>query len=296
MSAGHMLMRLRLVVLLALLAGPVGAEPAGCPALADTLQAVTGYRVTAPVAGPEGGWCVFDRAVLRAEGAVSVAAERLRLRGGATDGAVTVLEVEAGGLKIAPGLGQRDRDAVLQETLRLQTFDLSFALHAGSGELVLKGGRLRLSGGTELAVEADIAGAGLDASAMLTGRLTRLDLDWRNDGKLLRPVMQAWGEGLVDGAEGGAAVDAARLAVQHIVRNLPASLFPGDGQEVLDTTLEALPQGRGRLRLEFRAPEGIGAAQVAIAAFSGDPLGPEALARLFGGAQVVVDWQPGIAP
>ena len=65
MSAGPMQMRLRLVVLSALLAGPVAAEPAGCPALADTLQAVTGYRVTAPVAGPESGWCVFDRAVLR---------------------------------------------------------------------------------------------------------------------------------------------------------------------------------------------------------------------------------------
>jgi hypothetical protein len=57
-----------------------------------------------------------------------------------------------------------------------------------------------------------------------------------------------------------------------------------------------MPQGRGRLRVEFRATEGIGAAQIGIAALSDDPLGPVALARLFQGARVTVDWQPGIAP
>ena len=79
-------MRRRLALLLALLAGPVAAEPAGCPELAATLERVTGYRVTAPPAGPEAGWCVFDGAVLHASGAPDLAADRLRLRGETVEG------------------------------------------------------------------------------------------------------------------------------------------------------------------------------------------------------------------
>lgn len=283
-------------VLAIALAGPVAAEPALCPDLARAREAVTGYRVEAPVAGLDAGWCVFDRAVLRAEGGVELAATRLRLRGEAAAGAVTVLALDAGGVRVSSGLGGRDLDAVLRETLRLQTAELTFVLTTGPTGLALRDGRLRLSGGTELALDADLADAGLSAGSLVLGRLTRLDLDWRNDGRLQRPVMESWGEGLVDGAFGSKAVDATRLALQHIVQNLPETVFQGDGHDRLKSALAALPQGRGRLRVQFRSPEGIGAAQVAVAALSGDPLGPEALARLFAGAQVAVDWQPGLAP
>lgn len=289
-------MRLRLLFLLALLAGPVAAEPAGCPELVASLKGLTGYAVTAPPAGPEGGWCVLDRAVLKAEGAPDLAVERLRLRGERTEGALVSLGLEAGGVRVAPGFGQRDMDPVLRETLRLQTAEVTASATMGPEGLALRDVRLRLSGGTEVKVEADIAGAGLSAGALVLGRLTRLDLDWRNDGKLLRPAMQAWGEGLVDGATGEAGIGAARLALQHIVQNLPDALFQDDGKDRLDQVIAAMPQGRGRLWLEFRSANGIGAADMAVAALSGDPLAPEALARLFGGATLNLDWQPGIAP
>ena len=289
-------MRLRLVVLLALLAGPVAAEPAACPEVTAVLEGLTGYAVTAPPSGSEDGWCVLDRAVLKAEGAPDLAVDRLRLRGETAEGALVALALEAGGVRVAPGLGQRDMDPVLRETLRLQTAEVAFGATVGPEGLVLRDVRLRLSGGTEVKVEADIAGAGLSAGSLVLGRLTRLDLDWRNDGKLLRPVMQAWGDGLVDGATGEAGIGAARIALRQLAGNLPGAMFPGEGLDRLEAMLDAMPQGRGRLRLEFRSAEGIGAAKVGVAALSDDPLGPTALARLFGGAQVTVDWQPGIAP
>ena len=287
---------LRKIGLLGLLAGPVAAEPAGCPELAAALEGLTGYQVTAPPAGPEGGWCVFDRAVLKAEGGPDLAAERLRLRGELADGALVELAVEADGVRLAPGLGQRDLDPVLRETLRFQTAEVAFVVTVSPEGLALRGGVVRLSGGTEVKVEADLAGAGLSAGSLLPGRLTWARLDWRNDGKLLRPVTERWGESLVNGALGGKAVDAARVALQHMVLNLPPSLLPEDGKDRLQDVLDAVPQGRGRLVLEFRSAEGIGAAQVAVAVLSGDPLGPEALARLFAGAELAVDWQPGLVP
>lgn len=286
----------RKIGLLALLAGPVAAEPADCPRLAAALSEVSGYQVTAPPAGPEGGWCVFDWALLTSDTGPDIAADRLRLRGEMAEGALVDLTLEAGGVRIAPGLGQRDLDPVLRETFRLQTAEISGALAGGPEGLTLRGGWLRLSGGTELSVEADVAGAGLSAGSLVLGRLTWARLDWRNDGRLLRPVMESWGERLVDGSGGGKAVDAARMALQHVVMNLPDSLLPGDTRDRLEDVLDALPQGRGRLVLEFRSDAGIGAAQVGMAVLSGDPLAPEALARLFAGATVTVDWQPGLAP
>lgn len=282
--------------LLVLLAGPVAAGPAECPQLSAALTGLTGYMVTAPVAGSEDGWCVFDRAVLKAEGAPDLAVDRLRLQGEAVDGALVALDLEAGGLRLAPGLGSRDMDPVLRETLRLQTAEVTAVARVGPEGLALRDARVRLSGGTEVRIEADIAGAGLQPGALILGRVTRLDLDWRNDGKLLRPAMQAWGAQLVDGALGEARVDAARLAVRHLVQNLPEAMFQGDGLDRMEAVIDALPQGRGWLRLEFRAPDGIGMAEVGIAALSDDPLGPQTLARLFRGSDLTVDWQPGIGP
>lgn len=283
-------------MLVALLAGPAAAEPADCAALVAAFEGLTGYAVTAPPSGAEAGWCVLDRATLRAEGAPALGAERLRLQGETSEGALVTLALDAGGVRLAPGLGQRDMDPVLRETLRLQTADVRAVATVGPEGMVLRDARLRLSGGTDVRIEAEIAGAGLQPGALLVGRLTLARFDWRNDGKLLRPAMQAWGEGLADGAAGEAGVDVARVALRHLVQNLPDAMFEDDGQDRLEAMIDALPQGRGWLRLEFRAPEGIGMAAVGIAALSDDPLGPTALARLFQGAEVTVDWQPGIAP
>ena len=278
------------------LAGPVAAEPAECRRLAVVLAGLTGYAVTAPPAGAEDGWCVLDRGVLKAQGAPDLAVERLRLQGEWVEGVLVALVLEAGGLRLAPGLPQSDLDPVLRETLRLQTAEVTATVRVGPEGLALRDARLRLTGGAEVKVEVDIGGAGFAARSLLAGRLTFARIDWRNDGKFLRPAMQAWGEDLVDGATGEAWLGSAQLALRQLAGNLPVSLFPGDGLDRLNAVIDALPQGRGRLVLEFRSPEGIGMAEVGIAALSGDPLGPEALARLFAGAEVMLDWQPGLAP
>jgi hypothetical protein len=67
------------------------------------------------------------------------------------------------------------------------------------------------------------------------------------------------------------------------------------GRKALAQVIDALPQGRGRLILEVRSQSGIGAAELAVAAFADDPLGPGALGRLFTGAELAVGWQPGLA-
>jgi hypothetical protein len=288
-------MRRRLALLLALLAGPVAAEPAGCPELAATLERVTGYRVTAPPAGPEAGWCVFDGAVLHASGAPDLAADRLRLRGETAEGVLVELALEGGGARLAPGLGQRDLDPVLRETLRLQTAEVALVATAGPDGLALRGGRLRLSGGTELEIEADLAGAGLSSGSLLLGRLTWARLDWRNDGKLFRPALEAAGQGLEPGASGLKAVDASRAFLRGVLAALPEAMVGETGRKALAQVIDALPQGRGRLILEVRSQSGIGAAELAVAAFADDPLGPGALGRLFAGAELAVDWQPGLA-
>lgn len=288
-------MHLRIGFLLALVAGPAVAEPAGCPALLAAVEAVTAYQVTAPPAGLDGGWCVFDRAMLKAEGAPDLAADRLRLRGDLADGAVVTLALLAGGVRVAPGLGQRDMDPVLRETLRLQTAEMSFVALAGPDGLALQDGEVRLSGGTELKVEADLAGAGLTPGSLVLGRLVRLELDWRNDGKLFRPALQAVGERLGPGASGLKAVDAARTAMHDLVAALPSGLAGDKDRTALAQVIDALPQGRGRLVLAFRSDGGIGAAQLALAAFADDPTGPASLARVFAGASLDVDWKPGLA-
>ncbi|HLQ18229.1 MAG TPA: hypothetical protein VK146_04550 [Tabrizicola sp.] len=283
-------------LLLTLLAGPVAAEPADCPALVHVLEGLSGYAISAPPAGSEDGWCVFDRAVLKAAGAPDLAVERFRLRGEGAEDVISELAVEAGGVRLAPGLGQREMDPILRETLRLQTAQVALVIGSGPQGLTLRNGRLQLTGGTELRVEADIAGAGLKAGSLLVGRLTWAKLDWRNDGKLLRPALEAVGQGLLPGATGPKAIDAARSALRVIVDALPETLVGEEGRRDLAQLIDALPQGRGRLVLEFRSDSGIGAAQMALAAFADDPAGAEALARLFADATLEVDWVPGLAP
>lgn len=284
------------LALLALVAGPVTAEPAGCRDLVAAFEGLTGYRVSAPPAGPENGWCVLDRAMLKAEGAPDLAAERLRLRGETAEGALVLVALEAGGVRVAPGLGQREMDPVLREMLRLQTAEVAATATVGPEGLALRVARLRLSGGTELVVEADVAGAALSSGALLVGRLTSARIDWRNDGKLTRLALEAAGARLEPGADGPAAIDAARAGMRAVLDAVPETAVGEAGREELVQLIDALPQGRGRLVVELRSDSGIGAADLGLAALAKEPWGPKALGRLFAGVVVTVDWTPGLAP
>ncbi len=288
--------------LLLSLATPLGAEPvaADCAALKAALETFSGYDLTLPPAGPQDGWCVLDGAALRSDvaGRPDLTADRLRLRG-SIDGATLVgVEVDMSGLRAGFKAGDAVVDDRLRGLVRLQTADLrlSAGVDPATGLMSLRDGVLALSGGTEVTFAATGTAAALSGAALLSGRLTALDLSWRNDGRLLRPVMEMLGEGLVDGAQGGAAVDAARLSLRQFTENLPAAALVDDSGDELGQWVAALPQGRGRLMLSLVAADGIGAAQLLMAGLKDDPLGPEALAQLLSGAQVSASWTPGLAP
>jgi hypothetical protein len=164
-----------------------------------------------------------------------------------------------------------------------------------TGILSLSDFQLDLSGGTRLRLAADLHSAGLSAGALAAGALTRADLEWRNDGKLLRPVLELAGEEMTE-EKGEAAIGAARTALSGIVAALPAAALDEDSREALQAMVAALPQGRGKLTLSFASEDGVGAARVAVAALAGDPLSAKALAALFEGATITANWQPGLAP
>jgi hypothetical protein len=93
---------------------------------------------------------------------------------------------------------------------------------------------------------------------------------------------------------GGAAVDVACEALRDLAENLPAGALVGDTPDEVKKLVEALPQGRGRLDLDFRPEVGIGAGRLAIVALSDEPTGPAALGRLFADTSLRIDWQPGL--
>jgi hypothetical protein len=299
MSVGHMLMRLRLGVLLGLLAGPVSGQTAAtCEMLVGALRDLSGLDLSAPPAPDVEGWCVLDGARLAGEGAPRITVQRLRIKGEATDGVLIALDVDSAGLRVTPALADRDIESWLRDLMRLQTADLRLSVRRDEAAdvLIIQDGILALSGGTEVTLSARIAAATLAASSVLSGRVTELDLTWKNDGRTLRPAMEALGEGLVDGASGSTAVDATRAFLRQHADNLPDALFQGNARDELEQLIAALPQGRGRLALGFVSEAGIGAAKLAIASLSDVPLSPAALSRLFEGASVSLDWQAGIAP
>jgi hypothetical protein len=286
-----------LCLALGLAALPVAAqETAGldCAALTEGLRGIDGYDLTVPPAGTEDRWCVLDGAALRSRtpGWPSLSAETLRI---ASDGASA--EVALSGLRVAPALGDRTVDDRLRTLFRLQTADLTLsALHdAGTGRLSLSRSSVILSGGSALRLTAEIDGASLDPASIPEGTLKAMTLEWDSDGRLLRPVMELIGDRLT-GAEGGEAVDAARVAFAGLVAALPDAAVDEDARRALEAFVEDLPQGKGRLVLSLEAPDGIGAARIAIAALAGDPMGPEALARLLAGVTITARWQPGLAP
>jgi hypothetical protein len=283
---------------LALLAGPVGAETADCAALVTMVEGAAGLDLTAPPAGMQDGWCVMDGARSSGEGSVRVTVERLRLRGEAAGDALLALEIVADGLRVAPSLSDREMPGWLRDFLRLQTAQVDLALRRdeGSDRLLLERGRLGLSGGSELVLTGEVAGAGLSAASLLSGRVTRLAVEWKNDGRTLRPLMEAMGAQLEAGATGTKAALAARAALSGLVGAVPESSLPEDSADALSAFIAALPQGRGRLTLILESGAGIGMAQLGLLALSDDPLGPQALARLFADVAVGADWAPGIAP
>ena len=297
MWTGPMRMRLRLGLALALLAGPVGAGPADCDALVVAVEAATGVSLSAPPAGMDDGWCVLDGARSTGE-ELRVSVERLRLRGEAEGERLLALEVMAEGLRVAPALGNRDMAGWLRDLLRFQTASLELALRRDEAgdRLLLEGGHLGLSGDGELVLTGEISGADLSAASLLAGRVTGLHLEWQNDGRTLRPVLEALGAGLEPGATGAKAVLAAREAMSGVIAAMPGDSLPEETAQALAGFVAALPQGRGRLVLDFASEDGIGAAGLGLLVLAEDPTGPKALARLFAGTRVGAVWTPGLAP
>lgn len=181
--------------------------------------------------------------------------------------------------------------------MRLQKIDLRLRAteDAEAGVLRISGVDLALVGGTRLRLEAEIAGADLSAGALAVGAVTRLWLEWRSDGHLLRPVMELGGEAMT-GATGVAAVDAARAAVSGVIADLPDAALDDASRKALQAATAAQPQGRGKLALSFSSTDGIGAARLALAALSGDAFSARSLAALLDDAVISANWQPGLAP
>ena len=299
-------MRLDLIAVFALTLAmptlPAVADPvpADCAGLVAPLQAIDGYAFQAPPAANEGDWCVFDGATLRTTAAdrPNFLASRVRLQGTLDDGALVALAVDIAGFRVQPKAGDRSMDDRLRSLFRLQTAVVSgsAAVNGQVGQLEIRDLTLALQDGAELRLDADLQGAGLDAVSILAGSLTRLELQWRNDGRVLRPLMELAGERITPGATGIDAVDATRAVLGDLVAALPATILADEADKELLQLVAALPQGRGRLTLALQSSAGISAARVAVAALSAAPIGPESLGRLFAGSQVTVDWLPGLAP
>jgi hypothetical protein len=293
----------RLIALAAVsLVSPAAADIklADCADLSALLESFTGYDLAAPPAGDADGWCVLDGASLQATATdrPDLKADHLRLRGTVANGVPVSVELDLSGLRLVTGLGGKAIDPDLQAMFRLQSGDLQLAasVNPATGALEIRGLTLRLSGGTDLTLGADIWGAGLSPQSLAAGKLTALDLDWRNDGRLLVPAMEASGAALTPDLSRAEATRAARTALGAVVDALPASLFADDGKDHLVRLIAALPQGRGRLRLSLTSPDGIGAARLIVAGMADAPLSPETMASLFAGASLSASWQPGLAP
>lgn len=267
---------------------------ADCAGITAALTSIDGYQVTTPPAGPDQGWCVLDGAGFRSEtpGWPDLKAYRLRTRQSPTE-----VELDLAGLTAAPRPFDREVDERLRSLMRLQSANLRLRVvhDPQAGVLSLSGLRLELSGGTVVAVDADIKGATLSPSSLVLGAVTRANLVWQTDGKLPRPLMDMAGEGLA-GRPGPDAVDAARAGLAALVGGLPAGAIDDASRKALAAAVAALPQGRGKLTLTFVSEGGIGAARLAVVSLSGDPLSPKALATIFDGATISADWQPGLAP
>lgn len=286
-------MRLRLGLALVVgLAGRILAEPASCDRLGQEIRGLAG--LTAPPSGMEDGWCVLDGARTGGEG-LRIAVERLRVRGEVVQDRLTRFSLVAKGLRARPALDDRDMPDWLRDAMRLQSAEvhLILARDEAADRLRLEFGQVKLSGGAEAVVLAEVAGAEIAPDALLRGRLTRLHVQWTNDGRTLRPVMEAGGARLQPGATGDAAVLATRSLLQALVAAMPEASLQAADAKALEAFIRAMPQGRGRLVVNVRSDEGISAVELGLLALARDPTGPEALARLFAGTAVSAKWKPG---
>ena len=275
------------------------ATPTDCASLSGMFETAAGYTLTSQPLGEADGWCIFDRAVLKGAGPdqPDISIKRLRIRGTEADGVPTSVEIDIAGLKVTPKITDTTTDDRLRSLFRLQTADfrLSAMRNETEDRLEFRDGMLRLSGGTEVEFSANLDRAQLTVGSVLTGALTSLDLKWQNDGRLLRPALEAAGAALVADAKGSAAVDAAREGLMTLVAALPAERMEGESADEIEKLISAMPQGRGRLTLNFFSERGIGATELALYAMSEDPKSPSALARLLANSTVKVDWQPGLS-
>ena len=268
-----------------------------CAELVGFLESATGLSVQANPAAAEGQWRVLDGARLAGEGAPRITVQKLRMTGAGV-GELQAREILADGLRVAPALNDRDMPDWLRDLMRLQTADLHLSLRRDevADTLVLDVGQVALSGGMELTLAAEMAGARLSGPSLLAGRLLALQVDWKNDGRSLRPVMEAFGAKLEPGAKGSRAVDAARAATLALVEALPPDNVPELSAKALGEFVSALPQGRGRLVVNLSSEHGIGAAQLGVLALSDDPGGMQALGRFLYGTRVEATWTAGLTP
>ncbi len=166
MSSGPMPMRIRLGLVLALMVGPALAEPASCDRLRQEMKGLAG--LTAPPSGVEDGWCVLDGARTGGEG-LRITVERLRVRGEVVQDRLTRLSLVAKGLRARPALDDRDMPDWLRDALRLQSAEvhLILARDEDADRLRLEFGQVKLSGGAEAVVLAEVAGAEIAPDALL---------------------------------------------------------------------------------------------------------------------------------
>lgn len=294
-------MRMVLAVLVGLTLSPALAEPvpADCAALAALLQDFTGYEVKAPVSAPADGWCVLDgaRLVSGRQDQPDLKVDTLRIRGQADGATITGVEVSATGLRLVQGLGAKHLDERLQAMFRLQSGDLALRAEVNptAGRMEIGGFALVLTGGTEVTLKADLAGATLTPIGIAAGRLTGLELEWKADGRLMRGAMEAVGTGIDDRLAGTEAIKAARAGLQAVIDALPVSLIGEESRDELSGMSASLPEGRGVLQLSFQSDQGIGAADLLVAGLGKAPL-HETLASLFAGSSLQADWGTGLHP
>lgn len=270
--------------------------PADCAALVGLVRDFTGYEVKAPPSGGVEGWCVLDgaRLVSARSDQPDLKADTLRIRGKADGDTITALDVTATGLRLVHGLGAKHLDERLQAMVRLQSGDLALRVEVNptAGRLEIRGFALVLSGGTQIALDADLAGATLTPLGVASGRLTGLTLDWKADGRLMRGAMEAVGTGIDDRLAGTEAIKAARTGLQAVIEALP---IEDESRHALSAMAASLPEARGVLRLSFQSDEGIGAADLLVAGLGKSPL-RDRLASLFAASRLQAVWSQGLQP
>jgi hypothetical protein len=279
------------------------ATPVDCAALLGRMPGAGGdYAVSDARPVLTDGWCQIDGPMLRgrADDVPNISATSVRLRGTEVAGALMTLEVQIGGLKVVPKIGDRAMDDRLRSFLRLQTADLAFmaSVNPEADVLEIRGFELTLPGRNRLMLSADIRGADLSAvTQLLGGSVTALDMELVTDGRIARPLMQMAGDRMLpEGAAESDAVAAVREVLAAVIEAVPVAALDDAGKSELTAMLRGLPQTTGTLILGVRSEAGISPARLAVNGLRKDPLSPVALANLLGDVALTVDWKAGVTP